>query len=133
MSISSTDQWFSSLREHQTYWWVHESPRRGPPNWISNKFLEAAAAGGPGGYAPLYRQMTVGPYFTHPPHLSLHPPHSSPTFAPGEINSPNHAFLTWLGFFSRQETALREFPGGPVVRTQHFHCRGRGFDPRSGN
>ena len=22
-----------------------------------------------------------------------------------------------------------EFPGGPVVRTWHFHCRGPGFDP----
>ena len=24
---------------------------------------------------------------------------------------------------------LREFPGGPVVRTTHFHCSGPGFDP----
>ena len=23
----------------------------------------------------------------------------------------------------------RDFPGGPVVKTPHFHCRGRGFDP----
>ena len=22
-----------------------------------------------------------------------------------------------------------EFPGGPVVRTLHFHCRGPGFNP----
>ena len=27
----------------------------------------------------------------------------------------------------------REFPGGPVARTPHFHCRGPGFDPWSGN
>ena len=26
-----------------------------------------------------------------------------------------------------------EFPGGPVVRTPCFHCRGHGFDPWSGN
>ena len=26
-----------------------------------------------------------------------------------------------------------EFPGGPVVRTRHFHCLGPGFNPWSGN
>ena len=26
-----------------------------------------------------------------------------------------------------------EFPGGPGVRTPHFHCRGHGFSPRCGN
>ena len=26
-----------------------------------------------------------------------------------------------------------EFLGGPVVKTPRFHCRGRGFDPWSGN
>ena len=26
-----------------------------------------------------------------------------------------------------------KFPGGPVVRTRHSHCRGPGFDPWSGN
>ena len=26
-----------------------------------------------------------------------------------------------------------EFPGGPVVRTPHFHCRGPQFNPWSGN
>ena len=26
-----------------------------------------------------------------------------------------------------------DFPGSPVVRTSHFHCRGPGFDPWSGN
>ena len=28
---------------------------------------------------------------------------------------------------------MREFPGGPVVRTPHFHCRGHRFNPWSGN
>ena len=27
----------------------------------------------------------------------------------------------------------REFPGGPVVRTRHFHCRGPEFNPSLGN
>ena len=27
---------------------------------------------------------------------------------------------------------MGEFPGGPVVRTLHFHCRGHGLDPSSG-
>ena len=26
-----------------------------------------------------------------------------------------------------------DFPGGPATRTPHFHCRGHGFDPWSGN
>ena len=34
--------------------------------------------------------------------------------------------------FSKLE-ASRDFPGGPVLRTLHFHCRGHGFDPWSGN
>ena len=25
-----------------------------------------------------------------------------------------------------------DFPGGPMVRTLHFHCRGHGLDPWSG-
>ena len=31
--------------------------------------------------------------------------------------------------YSRKST--REFPGGPVVRTQRFHCHGHGFNPWS--
>ena len=31
--------------------------------------------------------------------------------------------------FSLLEYGLGEFPGGPVVRILHFHCRGLGFDP----
>ena len=26
---------------------------------------------------------------------------------------------------------MREFPGGPVVRTLHFHCRGHGFKKKN--
>ena len=28
---------------------------------------------------------------------------------------------------------LRDFPGGPVVKSLHFQCRGHRFDPGSGN
>ena len=31
------------------------------------------------------------------------------------------------------EVHLRDSPGGPVVKTPHFHCRGHGFDPWPGN
>ena len=31
------------------------------------------------------------------------------------------------------ELHCRDFPGGAVVRTPRFHCRGHGFDPWSGN
>ena len=30
-------------------------------------------------------------------------------------------------------TQSRDFPGGPVVKTSRFHCRGHGLDPWSGN
>ena len=30
------------------------------------------------------------------------------------------------------KNANREFPGGPVVRTPHFHCRGPRFDSLTG-
>ena len=32
-----------------------------------------------------------------------------------------------------QKKKYVDFPGGPVVRTPRFHCRGHGFDPGSGN
>ena len=31
------------------------------------------------------------------------------------------------------KSRIGDFPGGPVVRTQCFQCRGRTFDPWSGN
>ena len=30
-------------------------------------------------------------------------------------------------------TLMRDFPGSPVDKTVHFHCKGPGFDPWSGN
>ena len=35
--------------------------------------------------------------------------------------------------YSIKNPVVREFPGGPVVRTLRFHCRGPGFDPWSEN
>ena len=51
--------------------------------------------------------------------------------------------LSSHGSLSKRETRMhlcfcygknvRQFPGGPVVRTRRFHCRGPGFNPWSGN
>ena len=38
-----------------------------------------------------------------------------------------------LGLDAANDGVLREFPGGPVVRTLGFHCRGCGFDAWMGN
>ena len=38
-----------------------------------------------------------------------------------------------LGFLVQNVKDLRDFPGGPVVKTPGFHCRGHGFDPCLGN
>ena len=32
-----------------------------------------------------------------------------------------------------QEMSIEDFPGGPVVKTLRFHCRGHGFDHWSEN
>ena len=32
-----------------------------------------------------------------------------------------------------KRSGLWDFPGGPVVKTPCFHCRGHRFDPWSGN
>ena len=43
------------------------------------------------------------------------------------------AFNTWLRHTTgRAKTYWREFPGGPGVRTLHFHCRGAGSIPDRG-
>ena len=33
----------------------------------------------------------------------------------------------------RKEEEIGDVTGGPVLRTLPFHCRGRGFNPWSGN
>ena len=47
-----------------------------------------------------------------------------------------HSLILSMAAFpvkSLQETVSRTFPGGPVVKTLNFLCRGCGFDPWSGN
>ena len=82
-------------------------------------------------------------------HLTLHPqgigfrftfltgdwvffPHSytrSQTHMPSYIlNSSTWACHRFLKF-NFQKLSSCESPGGPVVRTPHFHCRGPGFNP----
>ena len=36
-------------------------------------------------------------------------------------------------WFTNLKEVPREFPGGSVVRTPHFHCCGSRFNPWSGN
>ena len=62
-----------------------------------------------------------------------------------EVRSLNHwtarEFLGSTNFFIMMPKQLKgkrivfsgDFPGGPVVKTPYFHCRGHGFHPRSGN
>ena len=38
-----------------------------------------------------------------------------------------------LGLDAANDGVLREFPGGPVVRTLGFHFEGHGFNPWLGN
>ena len=40
---------------------------------------------------------------------------------------------SWIGFPGQSISCELDFPGGPVVNTLHFQCRGRGFDPWSEN
>ena len=43
-------------------------------------------------------------------------------------------YLFLFFFFENNfKTFLRDFPGGPAVKTLRFHCRERGFDPRLEN
>ena len=40
--------------------------------------------------------------------------------------------MVWkLKVFPKLKRPSQNFPGGPVVKTPHFHCRGHGFDPSS--
>ena len=39
----------------------------------------------------------------------------------------------WGMKIAGSNTSFRDFPGGPVVKTLYFQCKGRGFDPWLGN
>ena len=50
------------------------------------------------------------------------------------ISHNHHFFLSFFFFFLYWEikiNSLREFPGDPVVKTPHLHCRGYELDPWS--
>ena len=54
----------------------------------------------------------------------------------GLPTKPGKHLLGWKqgqgnGAFKKESG--REFPGGPVVKTPHFHCRAHGLDPWWGN
>ena len=57
-----------------------------------------------------------------------------------EASQENHSAPT-INFVNSRSTVIHrgkgtsswDFPGGPVVRTSRFHCRGHGFDPWLGN
>ena len=44
-------------------------------------------------------------------------------------------YIPWFGHLVGAQFILmdRDFPGSPVVKTQHFKYRGSGFDTWSGN
>ena len=42
-------------------------------------------------------------------------------------------YLVAVNLIIKEYKLYRDFPGGPVVRTPHFHYRGHKFDPWSGN
>ena len=44
-----------------------------------------------------------------------------------------HIYTTCICGSQSLKTTYWDFPGGPVVKTPSFHCRGLGFDPWSGN
>ena len=62
----------------------------------------------------------------------------NPPFLPVfKITVATHCWVMVGRFFLVQQTddnnCYGDFPGGPVVKTLGFHCRGHEFDPWSGN
>ena len=47
----------------------------------------------------------------------------------GIVSVQKHTPVTPLHSWTHQPTHLRDFPGGPVVKTPRSQCRGPGFDP----
>ena len=50
-----------------------------------------------------------------------------------ELRDNMGTLCTSLSIFLHIYNCFRGFPGHPVVETPLFHCRGRGFNPQSGN
>ena len=53
--------------------------------------------------------------------------------APHFWHLPHKNFLSYTPLCFLKNIHYWGFPGGPVVETPHFHCRGHGFDPWLGN
>lgn len=41
-------------------------------------------------------------------------------------------YIAVWGFLKKYKKCIWDFHGSPVVKTQHHHCRGRGFSPGQG-
>ena len=48
---------------------------------------------------------------------------------PADLEHLGEAVGTGAGLLDVKRRARGDFPGGPVVKTLHFHCRWHGFDP----
>ena len=57
----------------------------------------------------------------------------APLFSGEESRRPRRFLLICRLTKQRAQKGVRDFPGGPVVKTPHFHCRGCRFHPWSGN
>ena len=68
-------------------------------------------------------------------------PHSRGSSRPGDwaqvsrmLYCLSHLGSPWVvAICPEKNWRKKDFPGGPVVKTPAFQCRGRGFDPRSGS
>ena len=50
-----------------------------------------------------------------------------------QIKGTMRYHLTLVRMAIIKKSTNRDFPGGPVVKTPSFQCRGHGFNPWSGN
>ena len=63
--------------------------------------------------------------------MSAHKSFCCPMTPRGPDAKGKNVFMRNTFIYSKWRT--REFSGGPVVRTPHFHCRGHRLDPWLGN
>ena len=81
--------------------------------------------------SPSQEPLSNTELFSFPPRPLLHlrlGVHTGPQRAHSDLDTKRQCQTTaWCKRISR------DFPGGPVVKTPRFQCRGRGFDPWSGN
>ena len=101
----------------RSHWASHRLPA--PPHQSQPAFYEVGLTDGAGGSQPRADVVSTGGG-------------DQQTFSPlvTSCQTPTSAgprfLLCKMGY-------SRDFPGGPVVKTPRFQCRGRGFDPWWGN